>query len=335
LAKIKKLIKKINENLKIVICIKILKVLFSYAKEVFMENRKIKRCIYDPHFKSIFIENPNALASLISSITGIDYNLMKNNLTIKTNEIPINGLDEKFKRTDFLITFDNYIINVEANGFKYDELKSKNTSYAMEVFAENTKSGKDYNTNLVLIQINLNAFSVTNKILAKYYISDPETGEIYLQNFIFYALDIAKSYKLFYNTNEKDITNYIRWGAFLYSENLSELDNILGNMLAREEKEKLIRKVDEINMRRDGTLTKKEAEEWGKFIEESLKREGYNEGIEQGIEQGIEKGIEQGKNEMVINTVKSMLSKKMSYEDISDIVGKSIDEIKEIENSKE
>jgi hypothetical protein len=30
-----------------------------------------------------------------------------------------------------------------------------------------------------------------------------------------------------------------------------------------------------------------------------------------------------------------MLAKKMSYEDISDIVGKSIDEIKEIENSKE
>lgn len=279
----------------------------------FIKKKLIERCIYDPNFKSIFIENPNALAHLISSVTGIDYYLLKNNLTIKVNEIPINSKDEKFKKTDFIINVDNYTINIEANSSYNDLFKVKNTSYIMELYSENTRKGKDYNPNLVFIQINLNAFNTNGKSLTEYYISDPKTGEIYLENFIFYVLDIAKCYKLFYNLDEEKITDNIRWGAFLYSDNLNELNNIIGNMLDDKDKQKLIWKVEDINMRKDGTLTKREAEEWGRWIENSLKKEGYEDGV--------------------INTIKSMLKKEMSYEDISDITNKTIEQIKEIENS--
>ena len=54
-----------------------------------MQTKPIEKCIIDYNFKSIFIENPNALAHLISSITDINYYLLKDNITIKVNEIPI------------------------------------------------------------------------------------------------------------------------------------------------------------------------------------------------------------------------------------------------------
>ena len=49
--------------------------------------------------------------------------------------------------------------------------------------------------------------------------------------------------------------------------------------------------------------------------------------------EGIEAGIEQGIEQNTINTIKSMLENKLDYETISKITKKSIDEIKEIENS--
>ena len=69
----------------------------------------------------------------------------------------------------------------------------------------------------------------------------------------------------------------------------------------------------------------------------SLREEGLEEGIEKGtrigIEKGIEKGIEEGKKQNTIDMIKSMLKKSMSYSDINDITGSSIEEIKEIEKS--
>lgn len=76
----------------------------------------------------------------------------------------------------------------------------------------------------------------------------------------------------------------------------------------------------------------------GWMIEENarMKYEGQmayarEEGLKQGIEQGTLKGIEDTKLEII----KNMLIKKYSYVDISELTGKSVEEIKEIENSME
>ena len=62
-------------------------------------------------------------------------------------------------------------------------------------------------------------------------------------------------------------------------------------------------------------------------------RQGREEGIEEGIEQGIEQGIAQGIQLSTISIIKSMISNNMNYKVISDITGKSIKEIKEIERT--
>ena len=59
------------------------------------------------------------------------------------------------------------------------------------------------------------------------------------------------------------------------------------------------------------------------------REEGMAQGIKEGIEQGIEQGSEKNKKEVIIN----MLKEKADYNFISKVTGKSIEEIKRIENS--
>ena len=56
-----------------------------------------------------------------------------------------------------------------------------------------------------------------------------------------------------------------------------------------------------------------------------VEEEALNRGIDQGISQGIEREKE--------SVIKAMLQKNMNTEDICDITGKSIEEIKRIEES--
>ena len=64
-----------------------------------MNNKNIfdNRLINDRFFKSLFINNTNALAKLISDITKIPYNKLKDNILLEINEIPIRNKKEKFK----------------------------------------------------------------------------------------------------------------------------------------------------------------------------------------------------------------------------------------------
>ena len=54
---------------------------------------------------------------------------------------------------------------------------------------------------------------------------------------------------------------------------------------------------------------------------------------EDALERGIDQGISQGKEETLTDTIKSMLKEKLSYDLISKITGKSLNEIKKIEES--
>ena len=61
-------------------------------------------------------------------------------------------------------------------------------------------------------------------------------------------------------------------------------------------------------------------------IRRSIYKEGISIGKEQGISIGKEEGIEQG----ILTTIKNMIKNSASYEFISKVTGKSINEIKEL-----
>ena len=108
------------------------------------------------------------------------------------------------------------------------------------------------------------------------------------------------------------------------SNDIEEISKLLGeDMLSMEEKDKFLNTVRELNE------DEKVVKDW--MWEENDKLRYYNDlkaSEEQGIEKGIEQGIEDKSKEVVIN----MLNKNMDYETISEISGKTIEEIKEIEN---
>ena len=72
-----------------------------------------------------------------------------------------------------------------------------------------------------------------------------------------------------------------------------------------------------------------------KIIEENnaekrrIHKEGIKQGKKEGIQEGLQKGVEESKKEVIIN----MLRKKLDYTIISEVTGKTIEEIKEIEKN--
>lgn len=271
---------------------------------------------------------------MISDITGIDYNLLKDNIILETNELPIHKRNEKFKRCDFIVKVDhsNMILNLELNRQSYTGLVVKNLSYVFQLFSSSFKKGERYDDNFVVMQINLNCFKDLNqkaeKALSKYFLKEETDEHIYTRNLIIYTLNIVKCHELYYNYDSLEIPNYVRWGALLYCKDLSKVKEITKGIMTYEERNVIMGILDKLT-KEDLFMSEEDAIAWDNWEKNTIYHDGIKEGIEQGIEQGLEQGIEQEK----INTIKEMLKKSISLTDISDITGKSIVEIKEIEKN--
>ena len=95
-------------------------------------------------------------------------------------------------------------------------------------------------------------------------------------------------------------------------------------MLTMEEKEKFLNTVREVNS--DDRIL----QEW--MIEENAKM-AYEDDMYAARKEGIEQGIEQGADEKTIEVIQNMLGENIDYETISKVTGKTIEDIKEIENN--
>ena len=100
------------------------------------------------------------------------------------------------------------------------------------------------------------------------------------------------------------------------SNNFSELYDILSKILSPDKLELMIEEAKRMSLNDFNLHAWKQQE-----MKDLVIREGNRISKEEGIE------------ETLIKTIKSMLKEKISYELISKITGKSINEIKEIEKS--
>ena len=107
-----------------------------------------------------------------------------------------------------------------------------------------------------------------------------------------------------------------------------------------EEKEEFLRCIKMAN--RNGDLYR----EWISKLNNEMKYEmtlenakkealliGEKQGIEEGTEKGFKKGIKQGEKKKEQSIIINMLKKKLDYDTISEVTGKTIEEIKEIESN--
>ena len=99
-----------------------------------------------------------------------------------------------------------------------------------------------------------------------------------------------------------------------------------------EEKEKLVKRINEVKN------NKQIIQEWmvaenNRMREENVLRTAREDGLKEGLKQGIEKGIKQGIQEEKLETIKNMFKEELDYQTISEVTGKTIEEIEEIESS--
>ena len=136
---------------------------------------------------------------MISDITGIDYLLLKDNIILETNELPISRKNEKFKKCDFIIRVGkDMILNLELNKNSYSELLIKNLSYIFNLYGTVTKKGNNYNKNLKVVQININCFKdkfyEKNIPLTDFKLSNIDSNEVLTDSLIIYMLNIVNKW---------------------------------------------------------------------------------------------------------------------------------------------
>ena len=216
------------------------------TKEILISPR-IQIC-YDKVFKKVFRDNPNALAKLISDITGIPYLEIKDNIIFSSNELRLNHIKEKSKVCDFIVNVDNYSINIEMNMYPSKWIKYRNFAYLNNLYNGIVELGLKYNEygKKVAIQINFNVnYKSEDLPISKCVVFDTNRCKIFIDNYYIYQIDIVKCLDIVYN--ESEITNVlpgIRWGALLYADNLEDIETILGNdLLEKKEKEEFMKTV--------------------------------------------------------------------------------------------
>ena len=206
---------------------------------------RIQLC-YDKVFKKVFKDNPNALAKLISDITEIPYLEIKDNITFNSNELRLSHIKEKSKICDFIVSVDNYSINIEMNMYPSKWIKYRNFAYLNNLYNGIMTTGLKYNEygKKVAIQINFNVNYKTEELpISKCVVFDTNRCKIFIDNYYIYQVDIVKCSDIVYNENE--ITNVplgIRWGALLYANNLEDIETILGTDLLEEKEKKELMK---------------------------------------------------------------------------------------------
>jgi len=121
-----------------------------------------------------------------------------------------------------------------------------------------------------------------------------------------------------YNDNEK-IPNYVRCGTLIYCDDIKEIPDIVKGIMTYEERNLIMEKLDKLT-KEDLFMSEEETLRWAEWESNTIRNDGRKKGLEQGHEQGREENIKM--------TIEKMLSKNFSLDDISDITGKSVEEIK-------
>ena len=277
---------------------------------------------FDLMLKNLFEQNRWALKRFIISVLDLDISEEECDLRIRKSTLPLTTMEEYAKTVDFNIIINNdLIIDLEINREHFNQVKTRNFVYLNKIYSLSLSKGEDYHNlnNAKYIGLNLNAIDKTYlKGEECYVLYEKELKKVLIDNYVI-ILEYLDYYKRKYYNKDEVLSEKDYWLAALASSNINELEEILSKFLKPHEKLEFLRSV--INLSNDDTiLTEYEAESLAKLHKDEIYGQGVNEGRQQGIE----------KKE--VEMIKSMLENKADYEFISNVTGKTIEEIKEIEN---
>ena len=289
------------------------------------EKDEIKQLEYDTIFKATFIRRQEVLIKMIRDVFEIEDDI-NNPLFIVGYELVPHSKRGKSYKSDILIKLsDDSYISIEMNKRIGNDILSRNIIQMSRIYAQINRSGDKDNiiSKKTVMGLNINTFKTfTGKPVEKISLCETETGMIVSNLLSFCNIDVALCRKLVYNLGIEKVSKAIRWGAIITSKSIKEISNVLGDdILSMEEKEKFLNTIKEVND------DERVLEDW--MWEEHYRLKEIDE-RNTALQEGREEGIEDNKKEVIIN----MLKKEMDYNVISEITGKTIDEIKEIKEKE-
>ena len=293
-----------------------------------VENKKTKLLIYDVIFKAVFEREPSILLKMLKDIFDIkeEIELSPDPFIFSGLESPPNTKSGKIYRGDMTVRLNDksYII-IEMNHRNDKDALDRNMIHLTRVHNSILKSGTpDSELKKYRIRgLNLNNFRNDMDLpIENFALCSLNTHKVVSLIYSFCNISFVKCKELVYDINVTNLPNTVRWGAILLEEDIYKISHILGDdMLSMEEKERLLKTIEDVN--NDETVI----QEW--MLEENarLKYEGE-------MSYAREEGIEQGSNIKELELIRNMLEEGTDYDFISRVTGKTVEEIKEIENCR-
>ena len=314
--------------------------------EKIKDNIKYFSLVRDFAIKEILSKNPNLykniLILLIQEVISLNENDTK--ITLENIELGKTNYKEYNKTIDSYARLnDNIHIDLETNSATFNVIKNRNILYLNKISTKilETKDNIKKLNDIYLIQININTSSSDNKYDYDIYSYVGKKYNKKLTTFIHILVYNVEYYRnLFYNKNRK-LKKFELWLVVFSSKNFQELFTTLNYVVNNKTRDRIIREVFE--MFSDGFRL----DDWKREYAEELNTIVRNEAIKlaqeeasrkarrQALREGKAEGRSEGKLETLINTIKSMLKENCSFDLISRVTGKSIEEIKEIQKSME
>ena len=276
----------------------------------------------DSLFKAVMRRNPDILEAFLIDLMDLDID-DEDYLVFLDKELIKGNIKEKGKVVDINVRFGHkYLINIEVNGKRYQSVKRRNDLYIEKIdtlrLELNNKFNRDFDTKY-LYQLNLNSNKNDEKKfgLSKEMNYDVINNIISSDKVVKYSAYLAYYYDLYYNDSEERSFSEV-FMASLMSKSYTELYDILSGILNEEKLNRLMRCVIEMtNEELIYNIHEWEKEKMEKMVEEDT------------IFYAKKEGREEEKETMI----KNMLKENIDYDTISKISGKTIEEIKLIEES--
>ena len=297
-----------------------------YLEEI-DKNTKMIPLTFDLVFKNIFENNNEALKRFLISVLHLDIEPYECNITMNTKELPLSHYREYKKTVDINVEInDTIFVNIELNRTSFNKVKRRNHLYHNKVVSLTLKKGDktELLKEILNIQLNLNSedksINIGEDIVVPYSL---KTNSIYVENDIVYLRYLDYYRRMYYNKNVEMKEDEL-WLAAFMAEDFTSLNEILSNFLEDSLREKLVK--DMVRMSMDDVIL----DEYERYTLELI-AEMDSKRIER--EEALSEGKEEGSKEKEISIIKSMIENKADYDFISKVTGKTIEEIKEIENS--
>lgn len=294
-------------------------------KTLLVKNIKLIPPTYDFMFKAIMLEYTlrDFLVFIINYVTKISKKELENIIIQNTEHLVTNKNDKKMV-SDIIISINKFTINIEMNRCNYKGLLIRNNRYLYKIVSNLDNTDDSYKDYKKCIQINFDNFSLfkNKQDIHMFVTKDMKTNEVLKDDNIKYHIDMDFMYKRCHNKHISNLNLFERSILMFKAKTSDELIKLAGDddMLKR-----LASKI--INLSKDKKMiglydAKKEEEKIQNTIRYYAEMDGESK--------VFSKGISQGKNNEKLAIAKKMLSKKINVNDISDITGLSLQEIKNL-----